>query len=306
MEMDRENLIKGIKKLKEEKNAFILAHNYQIPDIQELADFVADSLIMARKGSEVENEILVVCGADFMAETAKIVNPGKTVLLPDLDARCPMAGMLKPEDIEDAKKKHPNAKVVLYVNSSAECRAMADITCTSANAADIVKHVDSDEVLFGPDCNLAKYVERKTGKKVIPIPHDGFCYAHKKFDVAGIKEMKNDQPEAILLVHPEADLEIQDIADFIGSTSQMLKYAKESKAKEFIIGTETGLIHQLQKQNPEKMFFPGNVESICYQQKKIGLMDLYNSLLKEQFVIEIDEKIREKAELAINKMLKIK
>ncbi|MFH1240359.1 MAG: quinolinate synthase NadA [Candidatus Diapherotrites archaeon] len=303
--MNNEKKIEKIIELKNQKNAAILAHNYQIPEIQELADYVADSLGLAKKAQEINSELIVLCGADFMAETAKALNPKKKILIPSLDAKCPMAGMLSVSEIEKAKQKNPNAKVVLYVNSSIEARAHADVCCTSANAVEIVNAIDGEEILFGPDKNLGLFVKKHTDKKIIHLPENGFCYAHKQFTKGQVSEVKAEHPDALILVHPECEMDVQDIADFIGSTSQMLTFAKQSNAKEFIIGTEVGLLHQLEKQNPEKRFYTGCEEAVCIQQKKINLGNLLESLEKEQYEVKINSETAEKAGLAIRKMFEL-
>ncbi len=297
--------IEKILELKKQKNAAILAHNYQIPEIQELADYVADSLGLAKKAQEMESEIIVICGADFMAETAKALNLKKKILIPSLEANCPMARMLSVSDIKRAKQKNPNAKVILYVNSRIDARAHADACCTSANAIEIINAIDGDEILFGPDKNLGMYVKKHTDKKIIYLPENGYCYAHKQFTKEGILEVKAEHPNALILVHPECDMNIQEMSDYIGSTSQMLKYAKESNENEFIIGTEVGLLHQLEKQNPEKKFYPGCDDAVCIQQKKINLDNLLESLEKEQYEVKIDSEIAEKAGNAIRKMFEL-
>ena len=303
--VDEKEIIDRILHLKNEKNAAILAHNYQIPQIQDLADYVADSLGLAKKAQEIDSEFIVLCGADFMAESAKALNMEKKVLIPSKEANCPMAGMLKPGDVEKARNAHPNAKVVLYVNSSIECRALTDVCCTSANAVEIVNAIEGDEILFGPDKNLGLFVQKHTDKKIIPLPDDGYCYSHKKFTKEGILEVKKEHPNALIAVHPECDIDVQEIADFIGSTSQMLKYAKESDSKEFIIGTEVGLLHQLQKQNPGKEFYAGCDEAVCLQQKNINLQTLLESLEKEQYELNIPEEIAKKAGAAIKRMIEL-
>lgn len=297
--------IEKILELKKQKNAAILAHNYQIPEIQDLADYVADSLGLTKKAQEMNSEIIVLCGADFMAETAKALNPKKKILIPSLEANCPMARMLSVSEIEKAKQKNPDAKVVLYVNSSIEARSHADVCCTSANAIEIVNAVDGDEILFGPDKNLGMYVQKHTDKKIIYLPEDGYCYAHKQFTKEGISEVKEEHPNALILVHPECDIEVQEMSDYIGSTSQMLKYEKESDANEFIIGTEVGLLHQLEKQNPEKKFYAGCDDAVCIQQKKITLDNLLEALEKEQYEVKIDSEVAEKAGSAIRKMFEL-
>lgn len=303
--MAPEEFISGIKRLRDEKNAFILAHNYQIGPIQDLADFVADSLAMAKKATEVDNPLIVVCGADFMAETAKILNPEKKILTPTFDNACPMAWMLKKDELIEMKKKHPDAKVVLYVNSSAECRALADVCCTSANALEVIKGIDSKKVIFGPDKNLAAYVAKRCDKEIIPIPKEGYCFVHIKFSREEIEKIKAKHPDAVLMVHPECEMEIQDMADFIGSTSQMLNYSHESDAKEFIVGTEVGLIHTLKKKSPGKEFYPACAGAICTRQKEITLEWLHHCLKEEKYEIELPKEVIKGAQKALQRMLEI-
>lgn len=302
---NEKELIGKILQLKKEKNAAILSHNYQIPQIQDLADYVADSLGLAKKAQELDSDLIVLCGADFMAETAKSLNMHKKVLIPAKDAKCPMAAMLRPDDIKRARKKHPKAELVLYINSSIECRALSDICCTSANAVEIVNSIDADEVLLGPDKNLCLFVQRHTDKKIIPLPDNGYCYSHKKFTKEGILKVKKAHPKALVIVHPECDVDVQEISAFIGSTSKMIDYAKKSDAKEFIIGTEVGLLHQLQKQNPDKRFYAGCDEAVCLQQKKINLYNLLESLEKEQYEVKIPKEIAERATLAVKRMFEL-
>ena len=297
--------ISEINKLRKEKNAIILAHNYQIPDIQDLGDFSGDSLELARKATETDADMIVMCGVDFMAETAKILNPEKKVLIPSMQSNCPMAGMLSRQELLEAKAQHPEAEVVLYVNSSADCKALADCCCTSANADKVVNAMESDVVIFGPDRNLAEYVMKRTEKKVIPVPEKGHCYSHTQITLEEVQKTMKAHPDAELVVHPECFPEVQDIANAIASTSGMVRYCKGSSAKEFIIGTECGMLHRLEKENPDKKFYPAFDEAICLQMKEITLEKLYNSLKNDQFEVKIPEDISEKAIKAINRMLEL-
>lgn len=295
---------KEIKRLKKEKNAVVLAHNYQLPEVQDAADFTGDSLELSRKAAATGAEIIVFAGVDFMAETAKILSPRKKVLITSREAVCPMAAMLKPKDIENAKMLHPEAEVVLYVNSSAECKSMADCCCTSANAIEVVNAMESETVLFGPDRNLADYVQRHSRKKVVAVPAEGYCYVHGCIEKEGLLAMKELHPEAVIISHPECVPEVIDISDYVGSTSQMLRIAKESGKKEFIIATEKEMVYRLGKENPDKKFYP--VQAICGQMKKTGIESVYNSLKNGEFEVEIPAEITEKAVKAINRMLEIK
>lgn len=294
-----------ILKLKEEKDALILAHNYQIGPIQDIADFVADSLGLAMKAQKVDNELIIMCGADFMAETTKILNPEKKVLIPSKDTRCPMALMLTKDWILKAKKKYPDAAVVLYVNSSAEAKAYADSCCTSANADKVVNSMKQKTVIFGPDRNLAYYVKQRSKKTIIPVPAMSYCYVHKQIRLKDVKKAKDEHPLAEVVVHPECNPDVQKTADKIASTSGMLKYCKESKSNEFIIGTEIGLLHRLERENPGKIFYPACDEAICIQQKDITMEKLYLSLKLGQFEIEIPKEMTERAASSINRMLEI-
>jgi quinolinate synthase len=251
------SLVDKIAELRKKKNAVILAHNYQRPEIQDIADYVGDSIELSRKAMEEDSRVIVFSAVDFMAESAAILNPGKKVLLPSLGARCPMAQMLTVEEIKRCKVRYPRVPVVLYVNTLAEAKANCDICCTSANAVEVVESLDSNTVLFGPDRNLAEYVQRKTGKTVMPIPEWGFCPTHLLFQPEDIQLLKAQYPAAMVMVHPECTFEVQRLADFVGSTSQMCKFARQSDARTFIVGSEEGILHRLKKENPGKKFVLG-------------------------------------------------
>jgi quinolinate synthase len=292
-----------ILKLKKEKKAVILAHNYQIPEIQEVADFVGDSFELARKAREVDSKIIVFCGVIFMVEMAKILNPDKKVLTPNISARCPMADMVSPEDVLKLKEENPDAIVVSYVNTNADVKALSDICCTSSNALKVVKSINSKKIIFLPDENLANYVSRFTDKKIIPF--NGFCYVHKRFNYEEVKRAKEIHPDAYLLVHPECNPEIIDIADEVASTSGMIRIAKNSNKNKFLIATEEGLIQRLRREVKGKEFYSAGSPKICYNMKKIRLEDVYNSLLYEKEEIFIDEKIIERAKKPLEKMLEV-
>jgi quinolinate synthase len=301
------NLKGKIQKLKREKKAVILAHNYQRPEIQDIADYTGDSIELSRKAMlEQEAEIIVFSAVDFMAESAAILNPQKKVLLPSLGARCPMAQMLTVEEIKRVKVQYPHAPVVLYVNTLASSKAYCDICCTSANAIEVINSLDADTVLFGPDRNLAEYVAEKTGKTLIPIPEWGFCPTHLLFQPEDINILKQQYPDAVVMVHPECSAEMRNTADFVGSTSKMCRYAKESKAKTMIVGTEEGLLHRLRKENPEKQFIIAYKEAICPNMKLTTLNRLYTALKEEKYVIKIPEPIAKKAKTALEKMFRVK
>jgi quinolinate synthase len=301
------DLPQKILELKKEKKAIILAHNYQRAEIQDLADYVGDSIELSRKAAAVKDaEMIVFCAVDFMAESAAIMNPHKKVLLPSLGARCPMAQMLTVDEIKRAKKQYPKAPVVLYVNTLAACKAESDICCTSANAVEVVESLDSDTILFGPDKNLAEFVAEKTGKTVIPIPANGFCPTHLLFQPEDVKVLKLQHPDAVVMVHPECSSEMRKIADFIGSTSKMCLYAKESDAKSFIVGTEEGIMHRLKKENPTKAFYLAYDGAICPNMKLTTLERLYASLKEEKHVVEIPRDVAEKARTSLERMIQLK
>ncbi|MEM3760623.1 MAG: quinolinate synthase NadA [Candidatus Bathyarchaeia archaeon] len=293
-------------KLKKEKKAIILAHNYQRPEIQDIADYVGDSIELSRKAmEEKEAEIIVFSAVDFMAESAAILNPEKKVLLPSLGARCPMAQMLTVEEIKRWKALYPLVPVVLYVNTLASAKAYCDVCCTSANAVKVVESVNAETVLFGPDRNLADYVQRKTGKTIIPIPEWGFCPTHLLFQPEDVQMLKMQHPEAVIMVHPECTLEMRNIADFVGSTSQMCRYAKENNAKTFIVATEEGILHRLRKDNPEKQFILAYEEAICPNMKLNTLERLYAALKEEKYLVTVPEAIAKNARKALEKMFEL-
>lgn len=300
------DLQKEIIELKNKKNAIILAHNYQPKEIQEIADFLGDSLELCIKATEIKDKDLVIfCGVDFMAETANILNPDKKILIPDKEAECPMAHMLQKDDILEAKKRHHDAAVVLYVNSLAEAKAEADILCTSANAVKIVESLDENKILFGPDSNLAKYVQKNTDKEIIAIPKDGHCYVHKMFQVEDVLEKKEKYPEGELLVHPESNIEVQELADHVLSTGGMINHVKNSPNNEFIIGTEIDLITRLKRDVPEKQYYPLSDEAICETMKLHTLKKVKNSLENEELIVSVDKEIAKKSLDAVEKMIDV-
>lgn len=296
-----------IVKLKKEKNAVILAHNYQRSEIQEIADYVGDSIELSRKAmEEKEAKTIVFSAVDFMAESAAILNPDKKVLMPTLSARCPMAQMLTVDEIKRWKVHYPLVPVVLYVNTLAVAKAYCDICCTSANAVKVVASLDADTVLFGPDRNLAEYVQRKTGKTVIPIPEWGFCPTHLLFQPEDVQILKMQYPDAVVMVHPECTFEMQKVADFVGSTSQMCKYAKESDAKTFVVGTEQGILHRLRKENPGKKFVLAYEDAVCPTMKLNTLDRLYAALKEEKYLVTVPEPIARQARKALERMFELK
>jgi quinolinate synthase len=301
------DLAEEIRRLKKEKNAIILVHNYQRPEIQDIADYVGDSIELSRKAMEERNaEIILFSAVDFMAESAAILNPDKKVLLPCLGARCPMAQMLTIDEIKRVKKLYPQAPLVLYVNTLAVAKAHCDICCTSANVLKVIESLRADTILFGPDRNLAEYAQRKTGKTIIPVPEWGFCPTHLLFQPEDVQILKMQHPDAVVMVHPECSYEMQKTADFVGSTSQMCRYVKESSAKTFIVGTEEGLLHRLRKDNPEKQFILAYREAVCPNMKLNTLDRLYASLKEEKHLVTVPAEAAKKARKALERMLELK
>jgi len=295
------DIIERIKTLARERDAVILAHNYTRPEIQDIADFVGDSLELSRTASKLSSKVIVFCGVHFMAETAYILSPDKTVLIPDPFAGCPMADMITGEQLRNLKKEHPNAKVVCYVNSSAEVKGESDICCTSANAVDIVSRLDSSEIIFVPDKYLGTYVSKMTGKRL--ILWQGYCPIHAMIKAEDIIRMKQEHPRAKVVVHPECPPEVTELADAVRSTSGMLRYVKEVDAQEFIIGTESGIIYRMEKENPGKKFFSVRKDTICVNMKKITLEKVLNSLERNEHKVTVPEDIRIRALKSIERML---
>jgi quinolinate synthase len=295
-------MIEEITDLKIKKNAVILVHNYQRPEIQELADHLGDSLELSRKAAGTKAEIIVFCGVKFMAETAKILSPDKKVLLPNRAAACPMAEMTGAEDLKALKKKHPDAMVVTYVNSTADVKAETDVCVTSANAVTVVKNVKADKIIFAPDKNLAAYVQRFTGKTI--IPWDGHCYVHSQFMAEDVKKARAAHPDSLIIVHPECPPEVIDLADEVLSTSGMIAFVKQNNASKFIIGTEEGILHRMKKENPDKIFLTLGAPRVCRGMKITRMEDLYRSLLKDQFEIILPDDIMKKARGALERMLR--
>ena len=299
-------LVDKIVKLKKDKKAVVLAHNYQRSEIQDIADYVGDSIELSRKAmEEKEAEIIVFSAVDFMAESAAILNPDKKVLLPTLGARCPMAQMLTVDEIKRWKVHHPLVPVVLYVNTLASAKAYCNICCTSANAVEVIESLNAETVLFGPDRNLGEYVQRKTGKTIIPIPEWGFCPTHLLFQPEDVQILKMKYPDAVVLVHPECSFEMQKVADFVGSTSQMCRYARKSNAKTFIVATEEGILHRLRKDNPRKQFILAYEDAVCPNMKLNTLEKLYTALKEEKYVVTVPEPVAEKARAALEKMFEL-
>jgi quinolinate synthase len=296
--------LKGrILKLKRELDAVIVAHNYQRPEVQDIADFVGDSLELARRCTRVDAKTIVFCGVYFMAESAAILNPQKTVLLTEATAGCPMADMVTVEDLKEWKEKYPQAAIVCYVNSSAAVKAESDICCTSANGVKIVESLPSEEILFIPDQYLGHYISTKSKKRMILYP--GFCPPHRRLQPKQVELVKQLHPEAQVVVHPECIAEVIAMADAALSTSQMLHYAKQSPAKDFLIGTECGLLHRLRQENPGGNFYPILGSLICPDMKKTTLESVIRSLEQQQNVVTVPDEIRRKAKFALDRMLAV-
>lgn len=300
--MIKQELIDRINELKKQKNAVIVAHNYQNDDIQEIADVVGDSFALSRYCASSSYDVIVFCGVHFMAESAKLLSPEKTVLLPEIDAGCPMAEMVTAEALREEKKKYPNAAVVCYINSTAEVKAECDICCTSSNALKVIKSIENKEIIFVPDCNLGSYIAKQVPEKKI-ILWKGFCATHHKIRPDAVKQVRELHPDALLLVHPECRPEVVELADYVGSTKQIIDYAKSSDAKKFIIGTEMGVLYKLKKDNPDKQFFLLSAGLVCPNMKKTSLQSVYEALRDMKHNIVLDEKIREKARVPLDKML---
>jgi len=292
-----------IREMKQSLNAVILAHNYQIGEIQDIADFVGDSLELSRKAARVEEKVIVFCGVHFMAETANVLAPDKLVLIPEISAGCPMADMISGDEIRAWKRDYPGLPVVSYVNTSAEVKAESDICCTSANAVKVVESIEGNEILFAPDKNLASYVAKQTDKKV--IPWDGYCYVHHHIRLRDINEKRGRYPGAEVWVHPECRPEVSDASDHVFSTGQMVKTAGETDRKTIIVGTETGIIHRLKKENPGVNFVPAKDSALCVNMKKITMDNLYQALLNKQYKVEVPADIAERARRAIERMIQI-
>jgi len=301
--MEDQDLIERINELKEKKNAVILVHNYQRPEIYKIADFVGDSYGLSKKATQTKADIIVFCGVDFMAESAYILNPKKTILIPTNMAKCPMAAMVDVDGLREFKTKHPEAAVVSYVNTTAKVKAESDICCTSANAVKVVNSLEEDEVIFVPDSNLASYVMRHTEKKI--NPWNGWCYVHRKFSSEGLIRAKAMHIDAKVLVHPECVPEIVDLADEVCSTTGMVNYVNQSPDRTFIIATEIGMVERLKLKFPNKVFFQAPPGGTCLQMKKTSLALVLDSLKKDQFKVTVPEDIRVRAKKALDRMLNV-
>lgn len=295
------SLVEKIQKLKKEKNAVILAHYYQNADVQDVADYVGDSYYLSKIGRDCDADVIVYCGVKFMAESAKILSPEKTVYFPAHgDATCCMEHQATPRRVEALKKEHPNAKVVTYINSSSKVKAVSDACCTSSSALNIVENIDADEIIFVPDRNLASYVAEQTNKKIIPF--EGQCNIHHKVTVENIEKLKGEYPEAKILAHPECQKEVRDIADYVGSTAGIRDTARDGKEETYIVVTEQGIHHQLKKDNPNKKFiFP---HMVCAPMKRIFLETIIDSLENQTMEVKMDKELIEKAKISLENMHK--
>lgn len=312
LEVDRKvDMVAEINRMRKEKNAVIMAHYYQEGEIQDIADVVGDSLVLAQKAAKTEADIIVLAGVHFMAETAKILSPGKKVLIPDTNAGCSLADSAPPEEFRKFKEKYPDHTVISYVNTTAEIKSMTDIICTSTNALAIVNSLPKDEkIIFAPDRNLGNYIKSLTGREDMVI-WDGACHVHEEFSLERILELKKENPDARVIAHPECEKPVLIIADHIGSTSSLLKFTREDSGNKYIVATESGILHQMKKENPKKIFIPAPPKDStcacndCKFMKLITMKKLYNCLKYEIPEVTVEENIRLKAEGSILRMLEI-
>jgi quinolinate synthase len=301
-ELNQKEIIERINKLRKEKNAVILVHNYQLGEVQDIGDYVGDSLGLSIQAKEAKADVIVFCGVRFMAETAKILSPDKTVLLPVAEAGCPMADMATADQLRKFKKEHPGVVAIAYVNSTAELKTEVDVCCTSANAEKIVASIPEDkEIIFLPDKNLGANVANALGRELMLWP--GFCPTHMRISKKMINQRKAEFPDAVVIVHPECAPEVVEMADVSLSTGGMLKFAKETDAKQIIVGTELGIIHRLKIENPDKMFIPVSEQAICPNMKLIELHDVLNALENMEHEIILEPEIIEKAKASIERMI---
>lgn len=298
-------LVEDIRQLSQERKAVILAHVYQRDEVQAIAHYTGDSLALSRIAVDIDADVIVLCGVRFMAETAEILNPDKIVLLPERDAGCPLADMATVTELRAKKEAYPEAAVVSYVNSSAAIKAESDICCTSSNAVKIVNSLTEEQVIFVPDRNLGQYVAGKTDKQVILWP--GFCPVHNyKVTAENIRRVQVAHPDVRIMIHPECTPEVIALADFVGSTAQMLEYTANSSAKEYVVGTERGLLYALTQANPDKTFYSPSEDIICEDMKKITLAKVARSLEAMRYEIQVPEDVRVKAKRALDRMLEVK
>ncbi|WP_312648346.1 quinolinate synthase NadA [Aminipila sp.] len=297
-------LVKKIQKLKEEKNAVILAHYYVNDEIQEIADYIGDSYYLSKIATEVPQETIVLCGVTFMGESAKLLNPQKTVLIPDAAAHCPMADMAGIDKIDAVKNEHPDVAVVCYINSTAELKAHSDVCVTSANALKIVKALPNKNIYFIPDENLGRFVASQLPGKNF-IFNDGFCHVHADISKEDVLNAKELNPNAKILVHPECTPDVVKLGDYVGSTSGIIQYATESSCNEFIICTEIGVLYQLKQKNPHKHFYTANSRQCCSDMKKISLENVYDVLKNNTNIVVLKEDIKNKASFPLKRMLEL-
>ncbi len=302
MEDTNEALLDKIADIKKSRNAVFLVHNYQLGEVQDIADFIGDSLELSQKAAKTDADVIVFCGVHFMAETASLLCPDKTVLLPNRHAGCPMADMITVKALREKKKEHPGAKVVCYVNTPAAVKAESDICCTSANASEIVDRIPADEeIIFIPDQYLGSHVTAQTGREMILWP--GFCPTHLRILPKDVIRLKEEYPAAIVVAHPECRPEIAALADSVISTGGIIRLARETKSKEMIVGTEIGILHRLKKENPEKKFIPVSEQAVCPRMKLITLDTILWSLERMSHQVKVSDRIRFKAKAAVDKML---
>ena len=288
--------------LKKTRHAIILAHNYQLPEIQAIADYVGDSLGLSQQAAKTDAEVIVFCGVEFMAETAALLSPDKKVLLPAPDAGCPLAETITPEALRAKKKEHPEAAVVCYINSSAAVKAESDICCTSSNAVRVVESLPQEEILFVPDANLGQWVASQTSKRI--ILWDGCCITHHRVKPEDVQQVRRSHPDALVLVHPECRPEVAALADYVGSTEGILKFARESQAKKFIIGTEMGILHRIQRDNPDKTFYLLSPGLVCPNMKRTASLAMVEAVLKDRTTqVSVPAEICARALAAVERLL---
>ena len=299
-----EELAKTIHELKAERNAVIVAHNYQRDEVQDVADVIGDSFALSKYCASSTHDTIVFCGVHFMAESAKILSPHKTVLLPEINAGCPMADMVTADDVKNEKRKHPYAAAVRYINTSAAVKAECDVCCTSSNAVQVIRSVQEKEILFFPDKNLGSYIAAMVPEKRI-ILWDGFCITHHRVSTEDIQKAKEIHPDALILVHPECQPEVTTLADFVGSTKQIIDFGNSSKHSKFIIGTEMGVLFRLKRDNPRKEFFLLSQGLICPNMKKTKLQSVYDALKVMKHRIELDGEMVGRAKSSLDRMLAV-
>lgn len=299
-----ESVLDQIKRLKKEKNAVILAHYYVNDEVQDIADYIGDSYYLSKKATEVSEQVIVFCGVSFMGESAKILNPDKLVLMPDNLANCPMAHMADIDYIEKLRKEYNDLAVVCYINSTAELKVHSDVCVTSSNALKIVKALPNKNIFFIPDENLGRYIASLVPEKNF-IFNDGFCHVHKSITKENVLKAKKAKPDALVLVHPECTMDVLELADYIGSTSGIIDYATNSDAKEFIICTEMGVLHQLTLKNPDKKFYSVGIRQFCPNMKKVTLEKVRDVLINENNAVAVSDEVRKKAGIPLARMLEL-